>query len=105
VHPSAATCPSALNLALLAEVSSGAGTCPRAPGSIFLRGHGPRWLSTIGIKKYLAALGMQLGSCVFKAHSCVTETPVDVHAAIVHPYSAALVQLASPKHGYSGNMT
>jgi hypothetical protein len=32
----------------------------------------------------------QLGSRVFKAHSCVTEALVDMQVATVRPYSAAL---------------
>jgi hypothetical protein len=60
---------------------------------------------TIGIKKGLAALGTQLGSRVSKAHSCVTEACVDVQAATVRPYSAALAQLTTPGHGYSGDVT
>jgi hypothetical protein len=69
--------------------------CPMAPGG--------QW--TTGIKKGLAALGMQLGSRVSKACSCVTEAPTDVQAATVHPHSAASAQLTTPGHGYSGDMT
>jgi hypothetical protein len=39
--------------------------CPMAPDGLW----------TTGIKKGLAALGTQLGSCVSKARSCVTEAP------------------------------
>jgi hypothetical protein len=46
---------------LLIEVSSGAATCPMAPGELW----------TTEIKKCLAALG----SCVSRARSCVTEAP------------------------------
>jgi hypothetical protein len=48
---------------------------------------------------------MQLGSRVSMAHSCVTEAPVVVQAATVHPYGAASAQLTTPRHGYSGDMT
>jgi hypothetical protein len=48
---------------------------------------------------------MQLGSGVSMARSCVTEAPEEVQAATVHPYSAASVQLTTPQHGYSGDVT
>jgi hypothetical protein len=68
--------------------------CSTAPGGLW----------TTGIKKgCLAALGMQLGSRVFKTHSCITEAPTDVHATTVHPYSAALAQLTTPGHCYSAD--
>jgi hypothetical protein len=62
---------------LLGKVSSGAATSPMASGSTFLRGelrcchmsHCPCGLWTTGIKKCLAAPGMQLGSHVFKGCS------------------------------------
>jgi hypothetical protein len=60
---------------------------------------------TIGIKKGLAALGTQVGSRVSKVCLCVNEAHADVHAATVHPYSAASAQLTSPGHGYRGDMT
>jgi hypothetical protein len=65
----------------------------------------PDRLCTAGIKKGLPVLDMQLGSRVSKAHSCVTEAPADVHAAIVSLYSAASTQLTTPVHGYNGDMT
>jgi hypothetical protein len=65
----------------------------------------PGGLWTTGIKKALAALGTQLGSRVSMARSCVTEAPVDVQAATVRLYSAVSVQLTTPGHGYSGDMT
>jgi hypothetical protein len=81
---------------LLDDVSSGAVTCPTALGSAFLRWelqcyhvpHGPSGLWTTGIKKDLAALGTQLGSCVSEARSCVTEVSANVHVATVHLYNA-----------------
>jgi hypothetical protein len=98
-----------LRLHLLAEVSSGATTCPMASGSVFLRGElqcchvfygsgfclsergapmlprptAPDGLCTIGIKKCLAALGAQLGSRISMARSCVSEALANVQAAIV----------------------
>jgi hypothetical protein len=51
---------------LLAEVSSGAATCPTAPDGLW----------TTGIKKGLATLATQLGSHVFKVRSCITEASV-----------------------------
>jgi hypothetical protein len=39
------------------------------------------------------------------ARSCVTEAPEEVQAATVRPYSAASVQLTTPRHGYSGDVT
>jgi hypothetical protein len=57
------------------------------------------------IKKDLAALGTQLGSCVFEARSCVTEVPANVHVATVHLYNAASAQLTTLGHGYRGDMT
>jgi hypothetical protein len=80
---------------LLDEVSSDAATWPTTLGE----------LCTTGIKKDLVALGTQLGSRVFKAHSCVTEAPADVHVATVRLYSAALAQLTTPGHSYRGDMT
>jgi hypothetical protein len=65
----------------------------------------PDGLCTTGIKKGLVALGTQLGSHVFKARSCVTEAPTDVHAATVRLYSAASAQLTTPGYGYSGDVT
>jgi hypothetical protein len=62
-------------------------------------------LCTTGIKKGLVALGTQLGSRIFKAHSCVTEAPADVHVATVCLYSAASAQLTTPGHSYKGDMT
>jgi hypothetical protein len=67
--------------------------------------HNPNGLWTIGIKKDLAALGKQLGSCVSKACSCVTEAYADVHATTVYPHSAASVHLITPEHDYSGDTT
>jgi hypothetical protein len=61
-------------------------------------------LWTTGIKKGLPALGTQLGSRVFKACSCVTKAPADVHAATVLPYSAMSAQLTTPGHGYNGDV-
>jgi hypothetical protein len=61
----------------------------------------PGGLWTIGIKKGLAALDTQLGSRVSKAHSYITEVSAVVHAAIVHPHSAASAQLTTPGHDYS----
>jgi hypothetical protein len=75
--------------------SSGAATCHTAPGGLW----------TTGMKKGIAALGTQLGSCVSKARSCVTEAPANVHAATVHPHSASLAQLTTPEYGYSGDIT
>jgi hypothetical protein len=63
-------------------VSSGAATSPTAPNGLW----------TTGIKKGLAALGMQLGSRVSKACSCVTESPA-THASC---YSAVLQCSADP---------
>jgi hypothetical protein len=80
---------------LLAEVSSGAATCPTATGGLW----------TTGIKKGLAALDTELDSRVSMARSCVTEAPADVHAATVRPYSTASAQLTTPGHDYSGDMT
>jgi hypothetical protein len=65
----------------------------------------PVGLWTIGIKKGLAALSMQLGLRVSKAHSCIAEAPTDVQVATTQLYSAALAQLTTPRHGYSGDMT
>jgi hypothetical protein len=84
-----------------------------ALGSIFLRwklqcchvSHGPGGPWTIGIKKGLAVLGMQLGSRVSKTCSCITEALADVQAATVYPYSVASAQLTTPEHGYSGDTT
>jgi hypothetical protein len=67
--------------------------CPTAPNGLW----------TTGIKKSLATLGTQIGSRVYKARSCVNEAPEDMHAATVHPYSAASAQLTTPEHGYSGD--
>jgi exo-beta-1,3-glucanase (GH17 family) len=50
--------------------------------------HGPGELWTTGIKKCLAVLVMQLGSRIFKVHSCVTEAHADVQVTAVHPYNA-----------------
>jgi hypothetical protein len=58
-----------------------------------------------GIKKDLSALGTQLTSRVSKARSYVTEAPVDVQAATVHPHSAASAQLTTPEHGYNSDTT
>jgi hypothetical protein len=69
--------------------------CPTAPGGL--------WIT--GIKKCLAALGIQLGSRVSKSRLCVTEAPVDVQAATVHSYSAASAQLTTSGYGYSGDVT
>jgi hypothetical protein len=69
--------------------------CPTAPNGLW----------TTGIKKSLATLGTQIGSRVYKARSCVNEAPEDMHAATVHPYSAASAQLTTPEHGYSGDVT
>jgi hypothetical protein len=90
---------------LLAEVSSDVATCPTAQCSAFLRGElrcgaatcptSPGGLWTPEIKKGLAALGTQLGSRVFKAHSCVTEAPADVHAATMRLYNAASAALGT----------
>jgi hypothetical protein len=77
------------------EGSSGATMCPTTLDGLW----------TIGIKKGLAALGTQLGSCVSKVCLYVNEAPADVHAATVHPYSAASAQLTTPGHGYRGDMT
>jgi hypothetical protein len=65
----------------------------------------PVRLWTIQIKKGLASLSMQLGSRVSKARSCIAEAPTDVQAATTQLYSAALAQLTTPRHGYSGDMT
>jgi hypothetical protein len=65
----------------------------------------PSGLWTIGIKKDLTTLGMQLGSRVSKVRSCVTEAPADVQTATVRLYSAASVQLTTPRHGYRGDTT
>jgi hypothetical protein len=62
-------------------------------------------LWTTEIKKSLPALGTRLASRVSKACLCVTEAPVDVQAATVHPYSATLAQLTTPGHGYRGDTT
>jgi hypothetical protein len=62
-------------------------------------------LWTTGIKKGLAALGMQLGLHISTARSCITEALVDMQAAIVRLYSAASVQLTTPRHGYRGDTT
>jgi hypothetical protein len=62
-------------------------------------------LWTTGIKKGLVALGTQVGSRVFKARSCVTEAPADVHAATVRLYSAASAQLITPGYDYRGDTT
>jgi hypothetical protein len=90
---------------LLAEVSSDVATCPTAQCFAFLRGElrcgaatcptSPGGLWTPEIKKGLAALGTQLGSRVFKAHSCVTEAPADVHAATMRLYNAASAALGT----------
>jgi hypothetical protein len=40
-----------------------------------------------------------------KAHSCVVEAPANVQAATVLPHSAALTQLTTPGHDYSGDTT
>jgi hypothetical protein len=69
--------------------------CPTAPGGL--------WIT--GIKKCLAALGTQLGSRVSKSRLCVTEAPVDVHAATVRSYSAASAQLTTSRYDYSGDVT
>jgi hypothetical protein len=69
--------------------------CPTAPGGL--------WIT--GIKKGLAALATQLGSCVSMARSCITEAPADVQAAIVRPYSAMSAQLTTLGHGYRGDTT
>jgi hypothetical protein len=99
---------------LLAEVSSGSAACPTAPDLTSLlrcelqrchvpHGSGlclserrapvlpcvprpPVGMWTLGIKKGLAALGTQLGSRVFKTHSCVTEA----HVRHADRYSATL---------------
>jgi hypothetical protein len=63
-----------------------------ARGSAFLRGelrcchvsHSPGGLWTTGIKKGLDALGTQLGSCVFKTRSCVTETSAGASVTTKH---------------------
>jgi hypothetical protein len=65
----------------------------------------PGGLWTTGIKKGLATLGTQLGSCVFKARSCVTKVPTDMQAATARPYSATSAQLTTPGHGYRGDTT
>jgi hypothetical protein len=80
---------------LLAEVSSGAATCPLATSG--------SW--TTGIKKGLAALGTQLDSCISKACSCVTETPADMQVATMWLYSVVSAHLTTPGHGYNGDMT
>jgi hypothetical protein len=80
---------------LLAEVSSGAATCQLASDGLW----------TTGIKKGLAVLGTQLGSCVSKACSCITEASADVQAATVRPYSAASAHLTTLGHDYNGDMT
>jgi hypothetical protein len=67
--------------------------------------HGPGGLWTTEIKKSLAAVGIQLGSRVSKARSCVTEAPADVQTAIVCPYNAASAQLTTFGHGYNGDVT
>jgi hypothetical protein len=74
------------------EVGSGAAMCPMVldpaslpkGASVLPRVHGTLW--AIGIKKGLAALGMQRGSQVTKACSCVTEAPVR-HAGIRHHHN------------------
>jgi hypothetical protein len=97
-------------------LSSDAVMCLMALASAFLRGtfwcchvsHAPPppdGLCTAGIKKGLPVLDMQLGSRVFKAHSCVTEAHADVHVATMSLYSAASTQLTTPVHGYNGDMT
>jgi hypothetical protein len=58
------------------EGRSGATTCLTAPDGLW----------TTGIKKGLATLGMQLGSHVSEARSCVTEVP----ARRTDRYSVAL---------------
>jgi hypothetical protein len=81
--------------------------CPTARRSAFLRGklqychvfHDPDGLWTTGIKKVLAILVTQLGSRVFKARSCVTETSVDVHSTTVRLYSAVSTQLTTTGYG------
>jgi hypothetical protein len=65
----------------------------------------PGGLWTTGIKKGLVAIGTQLGSCVSKARSCVTEAPAVMQAATVCPYSAASAQLTTLGHDYNGDMT
>jgi hypothetical protein len=70
--------------------------------------HGPRRAVDHRNKERLSCpshAGMQLGSRVFKARSCVIEATVDVQAATVCPYSAASVQLTTPEHGYRGDTT
>jgi ribosomal protein S27E len=65
------------------EVDSGAATCSMALGSASLRGStdaatcptAPSDMCITGIKKCLAALGTQLGPCVTKVCSHVTEAP------------------------------
>jgi hypothetical protein len=84
------------------EVDSDTTTCPMAPDLAEVSSDG-LWIT--GIKKDLADLDTQLGSCVFKARSYVTKAHADVHAATVHPYSAALAQLTTPKHDYRGDTT
>jgi hypothetical protein len=79
---------------LFAEVSSGAATCQSVPGGLW----------TTGIKKGLAVLGTQVGSCVSKARSCITEASADVQAATVRPYSAASAHLTTLGHDYNGDM-
>jgi hypothetical protein len=77
------------------EGSSGAAMCLTVLGGL--------WIT--GIKKSLAALGTQLGSCVSKACSYVTEVTADMHAATVHPHIAVSAQLTTPGHGYNSDMT
>jgi hypothetical protein len=60
----------------------------------------PSGLYTTGIKKGLAALGTQLGH-----YRVLPKRLQDVQATTVRLYNAALTQLTTPGHGYSGDMT
>jgi hypothetical protein len=123
VSSDAATCPSTLDLASLLRWaltlprvpwlralpprggSSGATTCPMAPSGLW----------TTGIKRGLAALNTQLGSCVSKVRSHVAEAPAG-HAdkrrhhnqqdVRTDRYSAAqqcsAAQLPTHGHGWRG---
>jgi hypothetical protein len=84
------------------EVGSDTVTCPMAPDLAEMSSDG-LWIT--GIKKDLADIDTQIGSCVFKARSYVTKAHADVHVAAVHPYSAALAQLTTHKHDYRGDTT
>jgi hypothetical protein len=100
--------PHDFRVSLLVQEGFDAATCPAA-----LNGS---WVS--GIKKNLVGLDMQLGSCVSKVRSHVTEAPARCEGkrrhhdlqtvqtgATISCYSTTSAQLTTPGHGYSGDAT